>query len=37
LRQKRAKKAEQLLEDLPLSEDQEKEALIEEWTTYQDQ
>jgi hypothetical protein len=30
----RAKKAESLLADIPLSDDQEKEALIEEWTTY---
>ena len=37
IRQARAKKAESLLEDIPMSDEQEKQALIEEWTTYADQ
>lgn len=37
LRKERAKKAESLLADIPLNDEQEKEALIDEWTTYSDQ
>ena len=33
-RQERVKKAEQLLEDVPMSDDQQKDALIQEWTSY---
>ena len=33
-REERRKKAEQLLEDLPMSDDQQKDALIMEWTDY---
>jgi hypothetical protein len=33
-REERRKKAESLLDDIPMNDEQMKESMIEEWTTY---